>query len=205
MTSRLLNPVSQQHQVSEPKAKASPRPDLSRNMNMRILRPSRAALKAGDIFALEPIPGRYLFGRAIAVNLPLDQAPVPRSNLIYIYRGMSDTLTPPARLRPDLLLVPPMFVNRQPWLKGFLLTVEHRDVELRDLVRQYCFWDSARRRYVDENGAALPAAPHHDCGEWAMGAYSFIDDRVSTALGIPRAPRPPWPAGSAAPSDIPER
>jgi hypothetical protein len=157
--------------------------------NLRILKRSRPRLRAGDIFALSPGASRYLFGRVILADLPSGQAPMPTANLIYLFavEASAPTPVPLVSLRPSNLLLPPQFINRMPWTKGYFQNVAHETLQPRDLLDQHCFWDAFRKIYCDQRGRALPARSE-PCGIWSLGSYRLIDDLVSDALGIQRAP-----------------
>jgi hypothetical protein len=113
---------------------------------------------------------------------------MPLSYLIYVYADRSQTKQPALKgLHPDQLLLPPVFINRMPWTKGYFDTVEHEDLRNVTLLSQHCFWDAARARYVDLRHNVLPGEIH-PCGAWALSSCRWLDDRVSDALGIPRFP-----------------
>jgi hypothetical protein len=132
--------------------------------------------------------GRYLFGQVVLADLPADKAPMPRSNLIYIYRATSDTPDPDlSQLRPDNLLLPPIFTNRLAWSKGYFNTVAHRELSDGDLLPQHCFWRATTRRHVDVTGQPTDRRTE-PCGDWGLAGYLLIDREISDALGIPRAP-----------------
>jgi len=113
---------------------------------------------------------------------------MPNSYLIYVYGERSTSMEPVlAQLRPDRLLLPPVFINRMPWTRGYFETVTSGALQQGDLLDQHCFWDAARSRYVDENLNVLPGE-RQPCGDWALSSYRWLDDQVSDALGIPRVP-----------------
>jgi len=127
---------------------------------------------------------RCLFGRVILVDLPIEKAPMPTSNLLYIYKDLFDTKTPDiGRLVPDRLLIPPVFTNRLGWAKGVFETIDNRPLQPGDLLPQHCFRDFSGR-YYDENMNVLPA-PVEPCGSWGLASYLYIDDQISEALGLP--------------------
>lgn len=157
-------------------------------MNLRVITPSRKAVRRGDVFAMRVPDGRYLFGTVVLADIPADKAPMPKSNLIYIYRHLADTPEPDlAELRPDALLVPPVFINRLPWSKGYFTTVAQRPLGPEDVLARHCFWDAPTKSYVDVEGRKL-AGPVEPCGVWGLAGYHLIDREISDALGIPRAP-----------------
>lgn len=160
---------------------------LMSETNIRILKPSRKKPAAGEIFALQLADEQYLFGRVIFSDLPADRAPMPGSYLIYIYDHVSPAKSPPLdQLRPDCLLLPPMFINRIPWTKGYFLTVGTQPLSAEDLMAQHCFrrWTG---EYKDEHGHPIPA-PVEPCGDWALASYRWLDDHISDKLGFPRTP-----------------
>lgn len=111
---------------------------------------------------------------------------MPGSYLVHIYNTVADAKSAPAELSRDRLLIPPTFINRLPWTKGYFEIIDHRAIGPDDLLGKHCFrrWTGD---YVDEEGNKLPA-PMEPCGEWGITSYRMLDDLVSDALGIPRAP-----------------
>jgi hypothetical protein len=161
--------------------------------NLKILKRSNAALKPGDIFAMQLPSDEYLFGRVVVSNASQDRAPMPGANLIYIYKHRSTTLRPEASdLLAGKLLIPPVWTNRLPWTKGYFLSIENRPIEKFDLLRQHCFMRASLAPgkagdFVDEVGKFLTHRSE-PCGEWSLVSYRWIDDHVSDAVGIPRVP-----------------
>lgn len=87
--------------------------------NLRTLNRSRAKPATGDIFAMSPRVGLFLFGRVIRADLPRELAPMPGSYLVYIYRHTSTAMEPdPTDLVPAALLLPPLFINQMPWSRA---------------------------------------------------------------------------------------
>lgn len=164
---------------------------VSVQTNLQILKPSRRKPQAGDIFAMGLPDGTHIFGRVIDADITERQrAPMPGAYLIYIYRQRSRTKHPhPAELTPDQLLLPPVFINRMPWTKGYFETVEQTELSSHDRLAQHCFWSAAREIHVDENRNPLPREIQ-PCGDWALSSYRWLDDQVSDALGIARVPEP---------------
>lgn len=156
--------------------------------NLRVLKPSRKKPRQGDVFAMQLPDETYLFGRVIGAELEPPKAPMPLAYLIYIYDERSSAKAADlALLRPDRLLIPPVFINKMPWTKGYLETVGSAALTRSDLLARHCFWDAARSCYVDENLNVLPGETQ-PCGDWALSSYRWLDDQVSDAVGIPRVP-----------------
>jgi hypothetical protein len=162
---------------------------MSVETNLRQLNPSRTQPKPGEVFAMLLPDHRYLFGRVILADLPRGKAPMPSANLIYVYDVLASQKAPPPvdSLSPERLLIPPQFINRLPWSRGYFENVAHKPLRYSDVLRQHCFWDAVRKIYRNETGEVI-AARSEPCGEWGLGSYRMIDDLVSDALGIPRVP-----------------
>ena len=128
----------------------------------------------------------YIFGRVVGVGSAL--APMPLAYPIYVYRGRSVDKQPDLdALLPDRLLLPPVFINRMPWTKSYFGNVAHQELTQHLQLQQYC-WDAARGRYVDERQDPVPREVQ-PCADWGLSSYQWLDDEISDALCIPRAPK----------------
>lgn len=157
--------------------------------NIRILKRTRKRRTVGDIFAISLPDDTFIFGRVIGADLELPESPFAGSHLIYVYDVRTEVKIPELReLVPSRLVIPPLFINDVPWSKGYFENVAHEDVTAEMLLDQHCFWDVARKRYVDETHNTLELGTQL-CGIWAMSNYRRFDDLVSDALGFPRAAR----------------
>lgn len=160
--------------------------------NIQVIKPSRKKPQQGDIFAMRLPDGSHLYGRVVEADIQdLRRAPMPGAYLIYIYRERATSMRPDLdALTVDHLLLPPVFINKMPWTKGYFATVESRPLESGDRLAQHCFWSAGRGIYVDENRNPLPREVH-PCGDWGLSSYRWLDDQISDALGIPRVPEHP--------------
>lgn len=145
--------------------------------------------QAGDIFAMQLLDNKYIFGRIIAY--PAEPSPWPKASLIYIYNFVSSDREPALnKLTPDNLLIPPQFTNQMLWTKGYAIQVAHHPVRDDDILENYCFLrnDSyGKPEYVNEKRERIHKRVQ-PCGIWGMTNHQGIDDRVSDALGIKRSP-----------------
>jgi hypothetical protein len=142
----------------------------------------------GEFFYMQLPFAQYLFGRIIIAEPRRELAPGPMCNLIYIYNWQSPMPDPVySELRPDRLLIAPVWTNRLAWTNGLFQFIESRPLTKADLLPQHCFFDSLRDKYVDERGEQIPVRVD-PCGLWGLVSYRWIDDHVSDAVGIPRAP-----------------
>lgn len=153
-------------------------------MNLAVLKKTRRAPEVGDIFAMQPPDGQFLFGRVIDTNA--DPLGVGGAVLIYVYRVRAAAKTPVPALLRGQLLVPPMMTNKLPWTRGYFEHVENRLLSPMDRIPQHCFKDT-RGWYFDEHGTRLSGATE-PVGSWGLDSFRTIDDKVSKALGIPLSP-----------------
>lgn len=137
----------------------------------------------GDVFAMMPPDGQYLFGRVAATDA--DPLGVGGAILIYIYRVRAAEKKPVPSLLRGQMLTAPMMTNKQPWTKGYFETVEQRTMTPMEKMPQHCFLDT-RGWHFDEYGKRLDG-PVGLVGQWGLHSYRTIDDEISLALGIPLA------------------
>ena len=158
-------------------------------MNLQQLKKGGRRPAAGDVFELQTIDGTKMLGRVIGANLVgVREAPMEGSNLIYIFDPDRWAATLPTRdVQPEDLLVAPIYTNQRPWTHGYFRKISSSELSQSDRLAQHCFWDGLRDTYVDESHERLPAKVE-PCGVWGLVSTEWIDDRVSDALGIPRAP-----------------
>jgi hypothetical protein len=155
--------------------------------NLQVIKRSRHEPRAGELFAMQLPGGAFLFGRVIVSDPPRSEAPMPESYLIYVYRHQSASTSPDWKaLRPEELLLPPVWINQLPWTKGYFHTVDERPLAKSDLLDQHCFREFTGR-FLDERGRPL-RIPVEPCGDWGLASYRWLDDQVSDSLGIPRVP-----------------
>jgi len=152
-------------------------------MNLIAGRGSRKAPLAGDVFTLRVEDGRHLFGRVVETGIDEHRAPMPDAILVYVYDVVADGPdVDPGRLTTDALLLPPLFINRLPWSKGYFRTVAHAEPAPGDVLERHCFEVSAGR-CVDRDGK--PTTRTKPCGFWGLAGYGLVDREVSRALGLP--------------------
>ena len=153
-------------------------------MNLEVLKRSRSAPVRGDIFVAKPRGGQFLFGRVVDVEAAVGPFP---AILVYLYRTRSDSERTLPSLRPADLLIPPLFTNALPWSRGYFKTVAHVHVTPFDVLPRHSFRHPLSGLYYDEKGRLL-SRPFDPVGIYALKSYRTIDDAVSDALGIERAP-----------------
>lgn len=158
--------------------------------NFRVLKASRKKPQPGDVFAMQLADESFLFGRVISAEAQWTRAKGAGSAvLIYIFREPSNVKAVPDRdvMRPEQLLVSPIMTNRLPWSRGYFETLANVPLAPEEVLPQHCFLSASRGRYFDEHGNELPE-PVEPVGDHGLHSFRTIDDQVSDALGMPRAP-----------------
>lgn len=157
-------------------------------MNLRVLERSRRPPRPGDVFALLPPTGRYLFGRVIRTDA--DVFGMRRLVLIYIYAAASGSMESVPELGLDRLLLPPMMTNRLPWSRGYFRHLYQEKLRESDVLSPHRFRSPAPElgdELFDEYSRPVGPGPG-PIGVHAVDSFRTIDDAISDALGIPRAP-----------------
>ncbi|WP_315552881.1 immunity 26/phosphotriesterase HocA family protein [Microbacterium aurum] len=157
--------------------------------NIQVIKPVRVKPRAGDVFVIRLPDDSHVFGRVIDADIhdPM-RTPMPGAYLIYVYNVRAETMdVDPADLTPDRLLLPPVFINKMPWTKGYFMNLGHQDLAGDDRLTAVSFWDAARSDFLDEQGRSVDREVQ-PCGVWALMSYRWLDDQISDALGIPRVP-----------------
>jgi hypothetical protein len=152
--------------------------------NLAVLRKTRRAPEAGDIFVMQPPDGQFLFGRIVDPRAEI--GPIKPCVMVYVYRTRASEKIPVPMLSCKELLVPPILTNKLPWSRGYFEFVEQRPMRQGERLTQHCFVDSSGR-YFDERSTRI-TGPVEPVGTWGLDSYRTIDDKISKALGIPLAP-----------------
>ncbi|KAB2342932.1 hypothetical protein F8566_35800 [Actinomadura rudentiformis] len=121
------------------------------------------------------------------MDMSMGDSPMPGDNLIYIYsRKSKEKSVDPDALSSDKLLIPPTFINRQPWLKGYFENVANVPLKESDVLVKHCFYDPLKKVYVTDAREILTDLIE-PCGFFALNSYRTIGDSLSDALGVARA------------------
>lgn len=132
------------------------------------------------------VDGRHVFGRVILVDVDRTVGPAPGAILVYVYAdSLEHDIGELPGLNPAKLLIPPAWTNRRGWLDGYWQTIESTPLAADDVLSRHCF----RRVGLIVDEAGRPTEPTKgQCGLWGVMAYEMIDDLISDALNVPRAP-----------------
>jgi len=156
-------------------------------INLQVLDPSRRRLVPGDVFVAQPRGYEYLFGRVIRTDAALFGS---GNILVYFYDAWSADPTVIPALSSSNLLIPPVVTNRLGWSRGYFQHVASRELGPSDVLPVHCFVTNIYRdgpRYFDEYNRPLPG-PVPPVGERGLHSYRTIDDLISDALAMARAP-----------------
>ena len=109
----------------------------------------------GDVFVLQPVIGKFYFGKVVQTNLKSIDSFINGMTLIYIYKCCSIEKQIPLGLETEELLIAPIIVNNQPWLKGYFETIGNKPVLENEKTVDFAFWDTLKKEYVDINGQVI--------------------------------------------------
>lgn len=154
------------------------------------IRATRGPRPVGELFAMKLRGIGYVFGRVIRdacawapSHSSRRKAKLePSTYLVYIYKGVSDSLDDEPVLRPDDLLLPPQIIFGHGWTLGYFAPVRHASLTAADVLPVHCFW-SAHGFYVDEFGRTL-AKRVEPCGHFGLGTYGNIERDIAAAFGL---------------------
>ena len=159
---------------------------MADKVNFRQFKRSKPKLQPGDIFSYSYAKDEYRFGRIVLADH--QSGPMPGADLIYFYRQSTTRPVPDRReMKITDLLIEPVWTNRQGWTRGYFLHVAPSTFEANELPDIHCFHSNVfGGKFLDQNRHFL-AEKTEPCGEWMLVSYRWVDDRLSDALGIPRA------------------
>lgn len=119
------------------------------------MKPSRKKPIEGDVFVLQPFEGVYHFGKVIKTKIKSEFPFVNGWDLVYIYSVSSDKKTMPTELNPSNLLLPPVVVNHQGWLKGYFETIGNLSVTDADKAVDFGFWHHTSEKFYNLEGTPI--------------------------------------------------
>lgn len=151
-------------------------------MGLVVMEATRKKPKTGDVFVIQPIQGRFLYGHVIKTNIENDDPMIKGWSLIFIYGKVTSDPVLPESFRSNEFILPPMIVNNQGWLKGYFKTIGNIPVSNNELEKSYGFWDILTKGYVNEEGVPLINVPeiYGDYGLSSYGAVSYGIDKLLT-------------------------
>ena len=116
---------------------------------------SLAYPQEGDVFTLQPQKNIFYYGKVIRTNLKSADSFINGMTLIYIYDCFSNGKVVPEHFDEEELLIAPIIVNNQLWIKGYFETIDNVPVSEKEINLEFGFWDLLTKRYVDIQGKKL--------------------------------------------------
>lgn len=137
----------------------------------------------GDVFILQPQKNLFYFGKVIQINLKSIDSFINGMTLIYIYDSSSNEKVVPKHFDEKDLLIAPIVVNNQPWIKGYFETVDNMPISKREINLEFGFWDFLTQEYVDIRGKKMGNRPKY-CGTYGLGSYGAVGKEVQKAIRL---------------------
>ena len=135
----------------------------------------------GDVFVLQPVIGKFYFGKVIQTDLKSLDSFINGMTLIYIYNYCSIEKEIPLELEKEELLIAPIIVNNQPWLKGYFETIGNKQVLENEKTIDFAFWNTLKKEYVDINGYVIKSKPQYS-SIYGLGSYGVVGKEVRKAI-----------------------
>lgn len=150
---------------------------------LSVLKKSKTIPKVGDIFVIEPKKNQYYYGKVIKTNLISKDSFINGMNLIYIYNKYSNEIVLPEHkaLHLNELLIPPMIVNFQPWIKGYFMTIGNEEVQYEEEIIDYGFLDITKNRFLDISGELMLKEPKY-WTYYGLGSYGLVGKEIQKAI-----------------------
>lgn len=145
------------------------------------MKKSRRPPKEGDIFVLQPKTNVFYFGKVIQTDIECIDSFINGMSLIYIYDCKSDIKQVPSGWEKSELLIPPMVVNNQSWIKGYFETICNIKVTECEKKIDFGFWDLVTGKYVDVYRNEISKKPSY-CSVFGLASYGIVGKEVQKAI-----------------------
>jgi hypothetical protein len=151
----------------------------------------RRELELGDVFVFQlDSDGSYRFGRIVKIGQMTSEARFHGDAMVYLYApAFAEPKPDYDQLTPDRLLVPPDFVTKWMWHKGYFRTVDQRPLAEADLLKQHCFYSGDLEWYVDENDRRLDRR-YEPCGSFGLPVFDWLEEQIDAAVAGKPIPAP---------------
>lgn len=131
---------------------------------------SRKKPKAGDVFVVQPEKDIFYFGKVIQTDIVSSDSFINGMSLIYIYNRRSSQKIMSLGIETEELLIPPIVVNNQPWVKGYFETIGFKPVTVSEEQIDYGFWH-----------VLLSRVPKY-ASIFGLGSYGIVGKEVQKAI-----------------------
>ena len=150
-------------------------------MNLIPMKKSRKNPTLGDVFVLQVDEDIYYYGKVVMEAIDCPDRFMKGMWMISIYDYGSNSKEIPDNLSEYELLIAPIVVNKQPWVKGYFQTIGKMEVTDKELSIDYGFWNVLKDEYVDLQGNKLDRIPKY-VAIYGLGSYGIVDKEVHKAL-----------------------
>ena len=113
----------------------------------------------GDVFVLQPVIGKFYFGKVIQTDLKSLDSFINGMTLIYIYNYCSIEKEIPLELE----------------------TIGNKQVLENEKTIDFAFWDTLKKEYVDINGHVIKSKPQYS-SIYGLGSYGVVGKEVRKAI-----------------------
>ena len=135
----------------------------------------------GDVFIVQPKKGIYFYGKVIKTNIQSINPFFNKMNLIYLYKESSQEVKMLDYMNSNQLLIPPVVVNNQGWLKGYFMTIGNIAVTDEEYSVDFGFWSTVRNKYFDLSGNELKKEPKYH-SIFGLGSYGVVGRDIQKVL-----------------------
>lgn len=150
-----------------------------------VMKKSRKTPCEGDVFCIQPLKGIFYFGKVIKSNI--ENPDIHGHTLIFIYDIYSSDKNTMFNFENKELLIPPIIVNKQPWIKGYFETLYNTSVLEYEKKLDYGFLNVLKniikeeKEYLDINGNIMEHVPQY-YDMYALGSYGIVGKNVQKAI-----------------------
>jgi len=144
--------------------------------------PYRQMPVEGDFFSIQLPNNHYIIGRIIRHQA--SHIPTLDDLLVYIYSNVLETPDVEMCFDKNNLLIPPTYVNRLGWTKGYFNHEGGRPLKKEEYHPNHCFCRCpfSPTGCIDQYGKFVER--FEPCGNFGLGNYNTIDMQVCEALGL---------------------
>lgn len=145
------------------------------------IKKSRVKPKQGDIFVVQPVINVFYYGKVIKTELESTNSFIKGMSLIYIYNKRSEEIVIPQSLHSIELLIPPIVVNNQPWIKGYFKMICNEPISKEEMNIDFGFWSIPKNQFLSLDGVVLDKEPKY-WSYYGLGSYGVVGKEIQKAI-----------------------
>jgi hypothetical protein len=150
-------------------------------------KPSRKAVKEGDIFTLKFVTGDYYFGCVVCTQAKQHMGMAKKPFLLYLYNAFSKEKSEIPDFKKENLLIAPFYGLIQDWTTGYAETVASRPLGADEVFSPHYMFSRLYKRYYDGFGNEIGPPPpgcQTPVGSEGLGNLATLDLDIREALGM---------------------